>query len=197
MKISELNAEYWDSRWQQSETGWDIGYPAPAIVKFVDAFRNKAAKILIPGCGNAYEAEYLHRSGFTNVFIADFSKTALESFSKRVPEFPAHNLLCSDFFDLREGGYDLILEQTFFCALNPELRSRYAEKMYELLNENGVLAGLLFNDPMNADHPPFGGSKSEYEQLFASLFRIEKMEMCSDSIQPRAGKELWFELRKR
>ncbi|MCK6641370.1 MAG: TPMT family class I SAM-dependent methyltransferase [Bacteroidia bacterium] len=197
MNLPELNADYWDSRWQQSDTGWDIGYPAPAITKFADTLTDKTAKILIPGCGNGYEAEYLHRKGFTNVFIADFSQTALDSFGKRVPGFPSAHLLCADFFELNNGPYDLIIEQTFFCAINPELRDRYVQKMYELLKPEGRLAGLLFNDEMNKDHPPFGGNKAEYLKRFSVHFEILKMDTCADSIPPRAGRELWFELKKK
>ena len=41
---------------------------------------NKAAKILIPGAGNAYETEYLHQNGFTNVHILDFVLDPLDAF---------------------------------------------------------------------------------------------------------------------
>jgi hypothetical protein len=197
MEKTQLNSNYWEERWKQSDTGWDIGYASPAIAKYIDTLMDKSLKILIPGCGSGYEAEYLHRNGFKNVFIADFSETALKSFSDRVPDFPKDHLLCGDFFELQENEFDVVLEQTFFCAISPELRDQYVQKMHSILNENGVLAGLLFDDPMNADHPPFGGNKAEYEVRFSKYFTIEKMEKCADSIQPRAGKELWFELRNR
>lgn len=197
MDLTKLNAEYWDSRWQQQDTGWDIGYAAPAIVQFMDTLEDKTLKILIPGCGNGYEAEYLHQKGFTNVFIADFSQTALDSFGQRVHGFPKEHLLCADFFTLDNGPYDLIIEQTFFCAINPDLRDQYVKKMHELLKPDGRLAGLLFNDELNKDHPPFGGDKEEYVKRFTSHFDILTMEKCSNSIPPRAERELWFELRKK
>lgn len=197
MNLPKLNAEYWDSRWQQRDTGWDIGYAAPAIAQFIDTLEDKTLKILIPGCGNGYEAEYLHLKGFTNVFIADFSKTALDSFGQRVQGFPKEHLLCADFFTLDNGPYDLIIEQTFFCAINPDLRDQYVQKMHELLKPAGRLAGLLFNDKLNTDHPPFGGYQDEYVKRFTPRFDILSMEKCLNSIPPRAERELWFELRKR
>ncbi|WP_412783757.1 hypothetical protein, partial [Aeromonas sanarellii] len=73
------------------------------------------------------------------------------------PNYESH-LIENDFFEL-DDKFDLILEQTFFCALDPELRNQYATKMYNLLNTNGKIAGLLFNFPLTNEGPPFGGSE--------------------------------------
>jgi hypothetical protein len=90
----------------------------------------------------------------------------------------------------------LVIEQTFFCALDPSLRRAYAEKMHEILNPGGRLVGLLFDDPLFSDHPPFGGSKQVYLPYFEDLFEIEVMEKAYNSIAPRAGRELFISLRK-
>ena len=39
-----------------------------------------------------------------------------------------------------------MIEQTFFCAINPELRTKYAQQSSNILNPKGKLIGLLFND---------------------------------------------------
>jgi hypothetical protein len=63
--------------------------------------------------------------------------------------------------------------------------------MHELLAPNGKLVGLMFNDALNADKPPFGGNKEEYQKLFEDTFDIKKMEPCYNSIKPREGRELF------
>jgi len=63
-KGNELTAEFWDERWKSGQIGWDIGYASPPLVTYMDQYVNKNAAILIPGCGNAYEAEYLSQKGF-------------------------------------------------------------------------------------------------------------------------------------
>lgn len=190
----ELNESYWTARYNNNQLGWDIGYPSPAITHFMDQVEDKKAKILIPGCGNAYEAAYLWDNGFQNVYLLDFSPIPLQKFSEQNPNFPKEQLLNIDFFEM-EGEFDFIIEQTFFCALNPELRRKYAEKMVELLKPNGLLIGLLFNIPLNDDHPPFGGSQKEYEQLFLEYFEIQKMEMAYNSIPERQGNELFVKMK--
>ena len=190
----ELNESYWTSRYINSEVGWDIGYPSPAIVKFMGQVEDKSAKILIPGCGNAYEAICLWENGFENVYLLDYSLIPLEQFARKHPEFPKTQLLNMDFFEAK-GNYDFIIEQTFFCALKPILRKSYAEQMLRLLKSDGLLVGLLFNIPLFDDRPPFGGNKREYVQLFSDCFEIEKMETAYNSIPERQGNELFIKMK--
>ncbi|MBX9448501.1 MAG: hypothetical protein KL787_01740 [Taibaiella sp.] len=101
-----------------------------------------------------------------------------------------------DFFEHR-GNYDLILEQTFFCALPPGLRENYAKKMQQLLNPGGTLAGVLFHIEFEKAGPPFGGHTREYQKLFDPCFHIHKMEPCYNSIAPRDGHEVFIHLIKK
>ena len=191
-----LDKTFWDSRYINKETGWDIGYASTPLMTFIDGLENTALRILIPGCGRAHEAEYLHKKGFEHVTLVDVSPTALSEFSSRVPQFPKHQLIAADFFE-HHGVYDIILEQTFFCAINPDLRPKYVSHCHDLLTENGRIVGLLFAEEFGNDHPPFGGTKGEYQHLFCERFDIEKMEMCNESIEARQGRELVVSFKKK
>ena len=190
MKINKLDSEYWENKYQNDKTGWNIGYPSTPIKEYIDQLKNKDIKILIPGAGNAYEAEYLHKKGFTNVWVIDLAKSPLENLKKRVPNFPQEHLLQGDFFKTA-SQYDLIIEQTFFCALDPLLRDSYVSKMATLLKPKGKLVGLLFDFELTADGPPFGGSVDEYKKRFSKHFKIKVFESAFNSIKPRKGRELF------
>ncbi len=191
-----LNENFWENKYKSQNTGWDLGQISPPLKAYIDQLTNREFKILIPGGGNSYEATYLFKKGFKNVFVVDISKTPLQNIQKRIPDFPSEQLVHDNFFDL-ENQFDLILEQTFFCAINPILRAKYAFKMKELLRDKGKLVGLLFNAELNKDHPPFGGSKEEYLACFKPYFDIHTMENSYNSIKSRAGKELFFINQKR
>ncbi len=191
-----FDKNFWDSRYKTNTIGWDIGYVSTPLKDYIDQLTDKNQKILIPGAGNSYEAEYLHSQGFKNVFILDFSKTALKNFLTRVPSFPKSHIILENFFEFN-GSFDLIIEQTFFCALDPKLRSLYAKKMHDLLVKNGKLVGLLFCVPLNKNKPPFGGSKEEYLPYFEPYFQIKKMELAYNSIPPRKNSELFITLVKK
>lgn len=190
MSKPNLDQDFWEGRYQTGETGWDIGYPSTPIKEYIDQLENKDIRVLIPGCGNAYEAEYLFKQGFKNVYLVDISPSALDNFRKRLPEFPKEHLIHEDFFKL-EGQFDLILEQTFFCAIDPSLRTNYAKQVKQLLKSGGKLAGLLFGVPLNDDHPPFGGNEAEYRAYFEPYFTVKTMAPAHNSIAPRAERELF------
>lgn len=194
----ELSKSYWNTRYKTEDIGWDLGQVSPPLKAFFDGLPEdyKVKSILIPGGGNAYEAEYLHHLGFKEVYVVDVSERALQNFKTRVPSFPEAHLIHQDFFDLEEYRFDLIIEQTFFCALNPKLRPDYAKKMSDLLTANGSLTGVLFQFPLTATGPPFGGDATEYRSYFESYFTVDILEPCYNSIESRAGKELFFSVSK-
>jgi SAM-dependent methyltransferase len=189
--MEKLDRDYWTNRYKNNTAQWDIGNPSTPIVEYIDQLTNKELKILIPGCGNSYEAEYLFEKGFSNVFLIDLSPEPIERFKLRNPKFPKNQLIVGDFFE-HIGEYDLILEQTFFCAINPSLRNKYVEKMNQLLKNGGKLVGLLFNCHFENEGPPFGGDRNEYLPLFESYFKIKTFDIALNSIPQRSNRELFI-----
>ena len=192
----QLNKKFWNNKYLNNEHKWDVGYITTPLKEYFNQIKDKNLRILIPGCGNSYEAEYLFNCGFKNIFLVDYSEKALSNFKKRVPNFPSENLLCIDCFDLNMK-FDLIIEQTFFCAIQTNKRGEYALKMNHLLSEKGKLVGLLFDDPMNEDHPPFGGNKKEYATFFEKYFKFKIFEKSNNSIKERSGRELFMILERK
>jgi methyl halide transferase len=189
-----LDNEYWSNRYMNNTAGWDTGTITTPLKEYFDQLTDKNISILIPGCGNSYEAEYLLQNGFTTITLIDISSVLCENLKERLAHYLPKGLqiICGDFFE-HKGQYDLIVEQTFFCALEPSLRKSYAEKMQVLVKPGGKLVGLLFSRYFEGG-PPFGGNEEEYEKLFEPFFTIEIMEPCYNSIKPRAGAELFIKL---
>lgn len=194
--MTTLSQEFWNQKYLNNEHKWDIGYVSTPLKEYFEQLENKELRILIPGCGNSYEAEFLYNKGFKNISVIDFSDIALNNLKQRVPNFPEANLICEDFFDLN-GSFDLVIEQTFFCAIHPSRRKKYSEKVYDLLLDSGKLVGLLFDDSFNSDHPPFGGDKKEYLRYFSDKFQVKKMERAYNSIKERSGRELFMILERK
>ncbi|MGY6559243.1 MAG: methyltransferase domain-containing protein [Nitritalea sp.] len=188
---TKLNENYWTSRYLTKNTGWDLGQVSPPLKQYLDQITDRSLKILIPGAGNAYEAAYAFQVGFQNIHVLDLSDAPLADFQARNPHFPSEQLHQQDFF-AHQGQYDLILEQTFFCALQPALRPAYVRQMATLLAPGGKLVGVLFNRYFEKEGPPFGGEAQAYEGLFAPHFERFVQEPCHNSIGPRAGNELFF-----
>jgi len=189
---SILDKEFWDGLYTAGVTGWDLGAVSPPLQAYIDQLPDKNIRILIPGCGNAWEAAYLAENGFRNVTLIDIAPTPVKKTRELLGE--KVTVVEGDFFDL-EGQYDLILEQTFFCALDPALRERYVLKMTALLAPGGMLAGVLFNTKFEKQGPPFGGTAEEYRHLFSGHLEMITMEPCYNSVKPRMGNELFIQFK--
>lgn len=190
-----LDQSYWDNQYKANTIGWDLGQLSPPIKIIIDTIKNKDSKILIPGCGNTYEAIYLLEQGFTNITVIDIAPTLVNNLKSKFANIKAIKVVLGDFFE-HQGSYDYIIEQTFFCALPPRLRQKYVWKMHQLLVDNGKLTGLLFNRIFESG-PPFGGSLEEYEQLFKDAFMFNSLGLTANSIAARANSELCFEFQKK
>jgi SAM-dependent methyltransferase len=195
MQEKTIGQEYWTNLYKTNETGWDIGFPAPALKDYIDQLSDKSLSILIPGCGNAYEAEYLLAQDFLNVTLIDIVPALTAELEKKFRSDVGKriHIVTGDFFK-HDDKYDLILEQTFLSALHPSLRVQYVDKMHSLLSKGGHLTGLLFNKVFDEEGPPYGGTLDEYKKMFKEKFVIKTLEPCYNSIERRKGAEAFINL---
>lgn len=195
MNADFLSSQYWNNRYLNHEFGWDVGKATDAFTKYADSILDKSKSILIPGCGNGYEAQMLLEKGFQNITVIDFAAIPINKMKLQFENNTRISIIEDDFFN-HKLKYDFIFEQTFFCAIEPNLRKQYVAQTAHLLNDNGKLVGLLF-DKNFENSPPFGGSKAEYQMLFEVHFTFLHFENCYNSIPARAGTELFIEFLKK
>lgn len=191
-----LGKTYWNNQYEANTTGWDLGEVSPPLKTYIDQLTHKDIRILIPGCGNSHEAEYLLKKGFTNITVIDIAPQLVASLQEKFAFNQHIKIISGDFFE-HKAAYDLILEQTFFCAIIPSLRKNYITKMNELLAPAGKLVGVLFDREFEKQGPPFGGSKGEYEPMFEKYFQFKTFELCHNSFVKRSGTELFINLVKK
>ena len=192
-----LNAQYWNQRYQEGNIPWNTGTVTPALINYLSDFPRDTS-ILIPGVGTSREGITLANMGFTNITFNDYSTHALDKLQTALEEEGFEHVfryIGGDFFEL-QGAYDIIMEQTFFCALDPSLRQRMVEKVADLLRPEGIWFGVLFRTEFDRLGPPFGGSEEIYKELFTKIMYIEEMTICQDSIPARDGNELFFICKK-
>ena len=192
----QLDQKFWDNKYNLKTTRWDIGFVSTPLARYIDQLEDKNISILVPGAGYGHEVEYLNKKGFKKVTVIDISSIPLQLLKNKLPDNSPFLLDQNDFFHLN-GSYDLILEQTFFCALDPSLRDNYVNKCYELLNNGGKIVGVLFGVEFDREGPPFGGKIESYNTLFKQKFDIKVMSRCYNSIKPRENTEIFINLVKK
>lgn len=162
--MQENSKEFWNSRWETGQTGWDLGAVAPAFKAYFSDFSQKNAAILIPGCGSGHEADFLLSNGFTNITVIDIAPKAVEILNEKFKKNPNITSICGDFFQ-HQGSYDYLIEQTFFCAIDPSLREKYVQQTHSLLQPKGKIIAILFDRAFEGGLPMEGLEKSTFNYL--------------------------------
>ena len=186
--------EFWESRYRDNVVPWDAG-KVPAALQEYAGSRSPGARVLIPGCGSAYEAAYLSDKGF-DVLAIDFSPAAVDVAQKNLGRF-GNIVRLADFFAFNFGqSFDVIYERAFLCALPPQMWSQYAPRTAQLLRPGGELAGFFFFQETERG-PPFGTTPDSLHALLDSGFALVEDKAVTDSIPVFQGAERWQVWRRR
>lgn len=179
-----------DARYAAGRTPWDFGGVPDALHRFLDTHPGPPGRALIPGCGYGHEIEAFASAGWEVVGI-DFSTVAVAHARRRLGR-GGDKVIEGDFFrhPFRERSFDLVYERTFLCALSPERRPHYAQRLATLLAPSGLLCGFFFLGP-EEDPPPYPIAQAQLDDLLGAWF--EKVQDCAveDSLPLFAGKERW------
>ena len=124
-----LTEDYWQNRYEAAQTGWDTGGITPPLQEYFDGLSDKTPTHSYPWLWQWARSNLpCTRQGFQNVYVCDWAAAPLAALAKRCPDFPTKHLFQGDFFQLELSELDYIVEQTFFCAIDPALRPDYAQK---------------------------------------------------------------------
>lgn len=157
----------WDQCWVEDVTPWDLGKVTPIVVDLVERKDLPVGRALVPGCGSGYDVVAL-ASHARHVIGLDISATAVDRARKILAGTKSSDVefLCADFFNYTPGApFDLILDYTFFCALEPSLRPRWGSKIAEFLACEGELITIMFPMDNFDGGPPYAVSLDAYEKV--------------------------------
>jgi SAM-dependent methyltransferase len=210
--MADINAPgYWDSAYREERDGWDMGTPTPVFVDLLTRldmdFRSLGAvdyarlgrppRVLIPCSGRGYDALLFAGRGW-EVTAVDFAAEPLSWLRREA----AHaglpiTILQEDMFSMvrsHPAQYDLIVEYTCVCAIEPDRRQEFLSFAHAVLRPGGVLLALLFPVDGRPGGPPFSIDVDGFTRDAAAHFTLVHDEVPATSVKPRLGKErllLW------
>ena len=191
MTEKEYSREDWQGHYESDDLGWDLGQVAPPFVKLWEEEKLPVGKALVPGCGRGHEVIFLAENGF-EVTAIDFSKGAVTYLERALKERSlSGRVLHQDFFGLdnsHDGIYDLVLEQTFFCAIAPRQRQDYVRNVTRILKPGGMLVGLFYHTDKEGG-PPYNTTRADITVNFAKNFEILELHKTTLSAEQRKDKE--------
>jgi len=188
----------WQKHYDTGDLRWDLGEVSPPLAQLWRKKKLRPGKTLIPGCGRGHEVTFFAEKNF-DVTGVDFSPGAVTHLTETLSQKGLRaKVLLRDFFELEsihDNGYDLVLEQTFFCAIAPAARPLYVETVHRLLKTNGLLVALFYETNEDGG-PPYHTEYADIPRLFSRHFAIEHLEKTPHSVERRRGREWLGILRK-
>jgi SAM-dependent methyltransferase len=189
---STTDSSYWEQRYQEKTTRWDLGQAAPAFVSLLNSQPTLSpGRTAVLGCGRGYDALLFAENGF-EVLGFDFAPSAIaEATSLAQAAGSTAQFLQRDIFDLAmefPQDFDYVVEHTCFCAIPPERRPEYVQLASSLLRPKGELIALFFTHNRSGG-PPFGSTPTEIVQYFEADFEILSLELVANSVPSRQGEE--------
>ncbi len=189
--MNGYSQEDWQKHYDENDLGWDLGQVAPPFVSLLESNTIKPGITLVPGCGRGHEVIFLAENGF-DVTAVDYSPGAVNHLKMVLQERKLiSQILHMDFFSLdstHDELYDLLIEQTFFCAISPTQRPLYVATVARVLKKGGMIAGLFYNTGQEGG-PPFNTTRGDIIKHFSSLFEIRELSQARNSAEQRKDKE--------
>ena len=190
-KKNGYTQEDWQRHYDEDDLGWDLGQVAPPFVNLFESKTIFPGKTLVPGCGRGHEVIFFAENGF-EVTAVDFSLGAINHLKSTVQERKLKcEILHMSFFEIdavHNGTFDVVIEQTFFCAISPEQRTSYVSTVARALKQGGMLAGLFYHTEEEGG-PPFNTTREDIVKHFSDSFEIRQLTKAEDSAERRKNKE--------
>ena len=180
---------FWELRYGARFAPWDAGKVPARLGEFVARSR-APRRVLVPGCGSAWDVRCFAEHGWDVVGI-DFSRGAIDE-ARRILGPHAGRVREADIFaPIGEAPFEVVYERAFLCALPRRMWRDWARRMAELVEPGGVIAGFFFFDDGERG-PPFPlRSQDELDGLLSGAFVRMEDEPVGDSIPVFRGKERW------
>lgn len=175
------DASYWSARYREGETAWDLGGPCPVLVALLDTpHAPPKGRVAFPGCGRGHDVAHWRARGY-DAFGFDFAV--------RSDDPPIEPL---DIFELgarHPRKFDVVVEYTCYCAIDPARRAEYAASLRAALRPGGTLVALLFPVEVRPGGPPFGIDEAEITDVLGAGLELVHLETPATSVRPRLGRE--------
>lgn len=191
--VSIANSEYWEHRYQEGKTNWDLGKASPPLVSLLNSpqLALKRGRVAVLGCGRGYDTMLFADRGFDTIGF-DFAPLAInEATTLAQTASNSAQFLQRDIFNLASefsSYFDYVIEHTCFCAIEPEQRLDYVQIVRQILQPQGELIGVFFTHD-RAGGPPFGVTPTQIKQYFEPDFEIISLVPVINSVPERQGEE--------
>lgn len=192
--------DFWEGLYAEGRDRWELGTAAPPLAErlrtagLTSPSLGAPGRAIVPGCGRGHEVLLLAELGWDAVGL-DFAEAPLvDARAAAVRRGLTPAFVQGDWFAAAarpgwRGGFDLLVEHTCFCAIDPARRDDYVDTAAEVLRPGGRVIGLLWHCGAEGG-PPWDTTPDEMRRQFGRRFTVERLEPAVGSLERRGGEWL-------
>lgn len=205
-----MQAEFWQSRWQEGRIGFHQSDVNPLLLKYFDTLNlPKGSRILVPLSGKSVDMAWLAHQGYDVVGI-ELVESAVQAFFIEQDITPTMSqptaniaikryqgqlsgqtieLWVADIFALTAadiGQIDAIYDRDALIALPLDTRPQYIEHIRQMSvsveNKNAPQLLITLNyDQSKKEGPPFSISEEQLQQYYSAHYQITTLASQSST----------------
>jgi SAM-dependent methyltransferase len=128
------------------------------------------------------------------VDAVDAVPEAIEGAKALYADLPRLQLAVADLFSMPPPHelYDAVYDRAMLCALQPQHRQAYVQKISEKLKAGGLVMAILFRRTRSAEGPPFSVNEDEARALLSEFFDLVHASSCPPPPNPHNVLEEWL-----
>ncbi|GMH28040.1 hypothetical protein Nepgr_029883 [Nepenthes gracilis] len=184
----------WKRCWEEGLTPWDLGKPTPILQYLHQTGSLPMGRALVPGCGSGNDVVTLAcpERYVIGLDLSDIAIRKARELSLSSPQANYCSFQKADFFTWHPFElFDLIIDYTFFCAIEPNMRSSWASRMRDLLKLDGELVTIMFPIDDHSGGPPYKTSVADYEDVLHPMgFQAILIKHNELAVERRKGREM-------
>ena len=188
-----MDAEFWHSKWQQSEQGFHLNEVNPLLKKHFNHLSvDEGERVFLPLCGKTLDIGWLLERG-CRVVGCELSQVAIDQLFEQLDLVPtifelgplkhycAQNLdvFVGDIFELSKeviGPIDLVYDRAALVALPDAMRKQYSAHLVNLTECARQLLICFEYDQALIDGPPFSIVEVAVQQYYGDHYRVQMLE---------------------
>jgi SAM-dependent methyltransferase len=201
--------DFWEGLYADGRDRWELGTAAPPLaerLRTLDLTSLSLAPLggpgraIVPGCGRGHEVLLLAELGWDAVGIDFAEAPLLDARAAAAQRGLAPSFVQGDWFAAADrpgwrGSFDLVVEHTCYCAIDPSRRRDYVDTAADVLRPGGRLIGLLWQCGAEGG-PPWDTTPDDARRNFGRWFTIERLEPAVGSLERRGGEWLLEAVRR-
>ncbi|KAI3650030.1 hypothetical protein MP228_005662 [Amoeboaphelidium protococcarum] len=202
-----VKGQKWNKLYEVEVTPWNLRKPSPLLILALEKADSNGqvavdfTRSVVPGCGEGFDVSFLAaKPGAVQSVGLDISELAVQQAQKLNGGVKGAHFEVANFFEYTpEVKFTLAFDYTFFCAIHPSLRQKWAVTYARIMAPGSLLITGIF--PITYDRetleamvgPPYPLNFDSYIQMLKPVgFEcvLGPVDVPKDISTPhRAGRE--------